>query len=127
MAGLLHDIGKVRIPLEILTKPGRLTDEEMALIMNEHPVDGARIIMHSHDELDLAAVVAYEHHIMLDGGGYPRLRYPRAATLASRLVHVCDVFDALSTNRPYREAWPSGEDDGLPARNAPAPNSIRTW
>ena len=105
VAGLLHDIGKVRIPLEILTKPGRLTSAEMD-IMCEHPVDGARLIMQSHDDLDLAAVVAYEHHMMLDGRGYPRLRHPRAATLASRLVHVCDVFDALSTKRPYREAWP---------------------
>ena len=105
VAGLLHDIGKVRIPLEVLTKPGKLTDEEFA-VMRRHPVDGARILMNSHDELELAAVVAYEHHIMLDGGGYPLLRYPRPAALASRLVHVCDVFDALSTNRPYRDAWP---------------------
>ena len=104
VAGLLHDIGKTRIPLEVLTKPGRLTDQERTL-MNAHPVDGARIIMQSHDDLDLAAVVAYEHHIMIDGGGYPRLHYPRECTLASRLVHVCDVYDALRTNRPYRDAW----------------------
>ena len=108
VAGLLHDIGKVRIPLEVLTKPGKLTDEEFTL-MRKHPVDGARIIMQSHDDLELAAVVAYEHHIMLDGGGYPLLRYPRPAVLASRLVHVCDVFDALSTNRPYRDAWPQAK------------------
>ena len=108
VAGLLHDIGKVRIPLEVLTKPGKLTDEEFTL-MRKHPVDGARIIMQSHDDLELAAVVAYEHHIMLDGGGYPLVRYPRPAALASRLVHVCDVFDALSTNRPYRDAWPQAK------------------
>ena len=69
-------------------------------------VDAARIIMESEEELELAAVVAYEHHIMLNGGGYPTVHYPRECTLASRLVHVCDVFDALSTTRPYREAWP---------------------
>ena len=51
--------------------------------------------------------MAYEHHIMLDGGGYPALHYRRECTLASRLVHVCDVYDALSTKRPYRDAWPS--------------------
>jgi putative nucleotidyltransferase with HDIG domain len=105
IAGLLHDIGKVRIPIEVLTKPGKLTDEERAL-MNRHPVDAARMILESEEELELAAVVAYEHHIMLNGGGYPSVHYARECTLASRLVHVCDVFDALSTTRPYREAWP---------------------
>jgi putative two-component system response regulator len=106
VAGLLHDIGKIRIPLEVLTKPGRLTDDER-LVMNQHPVDGARIILQSEEELELAATVAYEHHVMLDGGGYPSMHYGRSCTLASRLVHVCDVFDALSTKRPYRDAWPS--------------------
>ena len=105
VAGLLHDIGKIRIPLELLTKPGRLTDAER-LIMNRHPVDGARLILQSDDDLGVAAIVAYEHHIHLDGGGYPALHYGRDCAVASRLVHVCDVFDALSTRRPYREAWP---------------------
>jgi putative nucleotidyltransferase with HDIG domain len=106
IAGLLHDIGKTRIPLDVLTKPGKLTEEERVII-NQHPVDGARIIMQSDDDLDVAAVVAYEHHVMLDGGGYPAMHYGRACTLASRLVHVCDVFDALRTKRPYRDAWES--------------------
>jgi putative two-component system response regulator len=106
VAGLLHDIGKIRIPIEVLTKPGKLSDEERA-IMNHHPVDGARIIMQSDEDLGTAAIVAYEHHIMLNGGGYPRLHYSRECTMASRLVHVCDVYDALSTTRPYRDAWPS--------------------
>ena len=106
VAGLLHDIGKIRIPLEVLTKPGKLTDEERA-IMNSHPVDGARVIMQSDEDLGMAATVAYEHHIMLDGGGYPVMHYARECVMASRLVHVCDVYDALSTTRPYREAWPS--------------------
>ena len=106
VAGLLHDIGKIRIPMEVLTKPGKLTDEERVII-NRHPVDGARIIMQSDQALDLAAVVAYEHHIMLNGGGYPALHYHRPCALASRLVHVCDVFDALRTKRPYRDAWES--------------------
>jgi putative nucleotidyltransferase with HDIG domain len=106
VAGLLHDIGKIKIPLEVLTKPGKLSEEER-LLMNQHPVDGARIILQSDEELDLAAVVAYEHHIMLNGGGYPAMHYGRACALASRLVHVCDVYDALRTKRPYRDAWES--------------------
>src|SRR5687767_4295568 len=106
VAGLLHDIGKIRIPLEVLTKPGKLTDEERA-IMNSHPIDGARVIMQSEEDLGMAATVAYEHHIMLNGGGYPALHYKRECAMASRLVHVCDVYDALSTKRPYRDAWPA--------------------
>jgi putative nucleotidyltransferase with HDIG domain len=105
-AGLLHDIGKIRIPTEVLNKAGRLTPEERA-IMNRHPVEGAKIIIETEERLDLAAVVAYEHHIMLNGGGYPTFEYPRECHQASKLVHVCDVYDALRTNRPYRAAWPA--------------------
>jgi putative nucleotidyltransferase with HDIG domain len=108
IAGLLHDLGKVRIPLEILTKPGRLSADERA-VMDKHPVDGARLILQSEEQLDIAAVVAYEHHIMIDGGGYPRTRFRRECHPASVLVHVCDVYDALRTNRPYRDAWPQAK------------------
>ena len=105
VAGLLHDLGKVRIPIEVLTKAGTLTPDERVL-MNRHPVEGARIILESDEDLDLASVVAYEHHIMLNGLGYPQVRYRRSCHEASKLVHVCDVYDALRTRRPYREAWP---------------------
>ena len=105
VAGLLHDLGKVRIPIEVLTKAGTLTPDERVL-MNRHPVEGARIILASDEDLDLASVVAYEHHIMLNGLGYPQMRYRRPCHEASKLVHVCDVYDALRTRRPYREAWP---------------------
>ena len=103
---MLHDLGKVRIPKEILVKPGQFTDEERA-VMQQHTVEGARIIMGQEARLELAAFVAYEHHIMLNGGGYPALRYARDAHFASKVVHVCDVYDALCTDRPYRAAWTS--------------------
>jgi len=104
VAGLLHDLGKTRIPLEVLNKPGKLTDEERTIIQR-HTVEGARLILESDRELDLAAAVAYEHHIMIDGGGYPHRRIARKCHCASALVHVCDVYDALRTHRPYRAAW----------------------
>jgi putative nucleotidyltransferase with HDIG domain len=106
ISGLLHDLGKTRVPDEILNKPGKLSPEERA-VMNTHTTEGARIILETEDHLDLAAVVAYEHHIKLNGGGYPTLKHKRACHPASDLVHVCDVYDALRTNRPYREAWES--------------------
>ncbi len=106
LAGLLHDLGKTCIPREILIKPGKLTDSELVVI-RQHPIVGARMLLASAEPMELAAVVAYEHHVMLDGGGYPPLRDARGAQYASMLVHVCDVYDALRTNRPYREAWES--------------------
>lgn len=75
--------------------------------MQNHTVEGARLIITSDRELDMAATVAYEHHIMLNGGGYPKRHYQRDVHKGSTLVHVCDVYDALRTNRPYRAAWES--------------------
>jgi putative two-component system response regulator len=65
------------------------------------------MLLQNPDPMEIAAVVAYEHHVMLDGGGYPTLSDSRGAQYASKLVHVCDVYDALRTNRPYRLAWES--------------------
>lgn len=104
VAGLLHDLGKIRIPKEILTKPGKLSDEER-LVIQAHPVEGARIVLSRERGLGVAAVVAYEHHVCIDGGGYPTFRFTRNCHYASRIVHVCDIYDALCTNRPYRDAW----------------------
>lgn len=106
VAGLMHDLGKTKIPLEVLNKAGKLTDDERE-VMKNHPVEGARIIIASEPDLELAAVVAYEHHVMLNGGGYPTFTYARDCHRASKFVHVCDVYDALRTARPYRDAWPS--------------------
>jgi HD-GYP domain-containing protein (c-di-GMP phosphodiesterase class II) len=104
VAGMLHDLGKVRVPKDILTKPGKLTPEEWAL-MRSHTVEGARLILQSDQNLDVAALVAFEHHIMINGGGYPDRHFRCDCHKASTLVHVCDVYDALRTKRPYRDAW----------------------
>ncbi|HKK07895.1 MAG TPA: HD domain-containing phosphohydrolase, partial [Gemmatimonadota bacterium] len=104
-AALLHDVGKTLVPEEILKKPGTLTPEEWTLI-KRHPIDGARILFRSRDGLSVAAVVAYEHHMTWDGGGYPERRFPREIHPASALVQVCDVYDALRTRRPFRGPWP---------------------
>jgi putative two-component system response regulator len=104
VAGLLHDIGKIAIPYDLLVKPGRYTDDERKVIQR-HPIEGAKMILERERGLGLAAVVAYEHHIFLNGQGYPAIRYARACHLASRIVHVCDIYDALCTDRPYRQAW----------------------
>jgi len=106
VAGLMHDLGKTTIPLEILNKAGTLTHEERE-IMKRHPVEGAKIIISTEPDLDLAAVVAYEHHVMLNGGGYPTFAFARDCHRGSKFVHVCDVYDALRTTRPYRGAWES--------------------
>jgi len=108
VSGLLHDLGKVKIPRELLTKPGGFTDEEFT-VMKTHPAEGAKLILDRDVRLEVPAVVAYEHHVMLNGGGYPSFHFARDTHYASRLVHVCDVYDALCTHRPYRDAWTSAK------------------
>jgi putative nucleotidyltransferase with HDIG domain len=102
LAALLHDVGKQRTPLSILNKPGKL-DESERKQMEQHTVAGAAILLARQGVPDVAPIVAFEHHANVDGTGYPRLPRPRPH-LASQIVHVADVFDALRTNRPYRAA-----------------------
>ncbi|HKK08202.1 MAG TPA: HD domain-containing phosphohydrolase [Gemmatimonadota bacterium] len=104
-AGLLHDIGKVAVPEEILNKPGRLTDEERRIV-ESHPVEGCRMLLASGEEMALPAMIAYEHHMGAGGGGYPAPRFSREPLRVSRLVQVCDFYDALRTRRRYRAPLP---------------------
>jgi len=108
IAGLLHDLGTTRVPPGILTKPGSLTPTERELV-ERHPADGARLIIGNEEKLDLAAVVAYEHHVRYDGSGYPCFRFPRPLHPVSHLVHVCATFDTLLSDRPWRGRWPEGD------------------
>ena len=104
-AGLLHDIGKALIPPSILGKKGMLSDEERAVV-ERHPVDGAAMLLERNHPNRLAVIVALEHHMHIDGTGYPAARRGQRPHLASQIVQVADVFDALRTHRPYRAALP---------------------
>lgn len=102
-AGLLHDIGKSRIPDSILLKKGRLTEEEFQVI-REHPKAGAEILLEQTDVSSLDLAACWGHHIRYDGGGYPKqpvwaVRHPVTA-----LLQICDVFEALTAVRPYKAA-----------------------
>ena len=105
-AALLHDVGKTRVPLEVLNKRSKLTPSEWKLI-EAHTVEGAGILLASGPAMELAATVAYEHHLGFDGEGYPKLTFERHTHEVSRLIQVCDIYDALRTRRPFRPPWPA--------------------
>jgi putative nucleotidyltransferase with HDIG domain len=105
IAALLHDVGKQSIPREILDKQGRYTEEEFR-IMQLHTIEGARILLNTPGVPELAPIVAYEHHVRVNGSGYPRVPKGWKLNLASRVVQMADVFDALRTTRPYRVGLP---------------------
>jgi HD-GYP domain-containing protein (c-di-GMP phosphodiesterase class II) len=101
IAALLHDVGKLRVPAEILNSGGRLTDEQAAIV-KRHPGEGARLLLATPQIPELAPIVAYEHHIQYDGGGYPSVPRTWKLNLASAITTVADVYDALRSDRPYR-------------------------
>ena len=106
MAALMHDIGKVKTPTEILNKPDKLTDEEFA-IMKRHVVDGAEILRSTPEIPALAPIVAFEHHLRIDGSGYPDGVSRPALNLATMLCGIADVYDAMRSQRKYQQAFPS--------------------
>lgn len=104
-AAPMHDIGKVGTPDHILLKPGKLNDEEM-VIMRQHAQIGYELLKSSHAQmLQLAAEIAYAHHERYDGKGYPQGLVGEEIPLVGRIVAVADVFDALTSTRPYKKAW----------------------
>lgn len=105
-AAVLHDVGKIGVPDEILLKPGRLTSEELAR-MKHHTVAGAAILAGGkHRLLQIAEAIALSHHEWWDGSGYPHGLARQDIPPEARIVAVADVFDALTHARPYKEAWP---------------------
>jgi putative nucleotidyltransferase with HDIG domain len=97
----LHDIGKIGIPLLIIDKPGKLTDDEYKKIM-EHPVIGAKIIEPIEAYADAIPMIL-QHHEKFDGTGYPYGISGEALSLSARILAVADVYDAITSNRPYRQ------------------------
>jgi putative nucleotidyltransferase with HDIG domain len=116
MSALMHDIGKVRTPKEILNKPDKLTDDEF-VIMRRHVVDGAEILRRTPEMPILAPVVAFEHHLRLDGSGYPFTVQRAALNLGSMLCAIADVYDAMRSQRIYQQAHPTDRIMAVLKRN----------
>ncbi len=112
-AGLLHDIGKALMPIELLIKPGKLTAAEYTLI-KQHPQRGHELLLQANAPA-LALDVCLHHHERVDGKGYPFGLSGAALTLAARMGAVCDVYDAITSNRPYKAGWDPAESIALMA------------
>jgi len=106
LSALMHDIGKVKTPTEILNKPDKLDDREFE-IMKRHTVDGAEILRRTPEMPALTPIVAFEHHLRLDGTGYPNGVVRGQLNLATMLCGVADVYDAMRSQRHYQEAFPT--------------------
>jgi putative nucleotidyltransferase with HDIG domain len=111
VAGFLHDLGKIAVPDSILSKPGKLTDEEFVRIKS-HPDEGIKIISQV-SVLKKCAVLVHAHHERLDGSGYPTGRSGEDIPLGARILAVADVYSALTSDRPYRTAFGSVEAGGV--------------
>jgi HD-GYP domain-containing protein (c-di-GMP phosphodiesterase class II) len=105
VASLLHDVGKLFIPEEVLSKKGRLTDEERHVI-ESHTTKGARYLMGIEGVPKLAVIAALEHHRKFDGSGYPSIKGGWTPNIVSQMISVADVFDAMRSRRSYQEPQP---------------------
>lgn len=108
LAGLLHDVGKMQIPEDVLNKPGKLTDEEFDIV-KQHPRKGWELLQGSPDITAVALDVCLHHHERVDGTGYPERISGDSLTIFARMGAVCDVYDALTSNRCYKHGWEPAE------------------
>lgn len=108
LAGLLHDLGKAMIPNAILNKPGKLTDEEFATI-KKHPELGHAALLQGSGVGDITLDVCLHHHEKIDGSGYPKGLKANEISLFAKMGAVCDVYDAITSNRPYKAGWDPAE------------------
>ncbi len=104
LAGLLHDIGKMAIPLDILNKPGKLTDSEFVCVKS-HPEEGWKMLQEGRGVGETTLDVCLHHHEKVDGSGYPHRLAGDAISLVAKMGAVCDVYDAITSNRPYKAGW----------------------
>jgi putative nucleotidyltransferase with HDIG domain len=108
MAGLLHDVGKAAMPQDIINKPDKLTDEEFTIIKS-HPVRGHEMLLESGVDNERVLDVCRHHHERIDGSGYPDKLAAESISLIARMSAVCDVYDAITSNRPYKAGWDPAE------------------
>jgi len=108
LAGLLHDVGKMTIPLGILNKPGKLTDAEFKAVQN-HPIEGHKMLLEGSGISEAALDVCLHHHEKVDGSGYPERLTETQISLYAKMGAVCDVYDAITSNRPYKNGWEPAE------------------
>lgn len=108
MAGLLHDLGKAMIPIEVLNKPGKLTDEEFDLVKT-HPEEGYKLLRDGQGVSEVTKDVCLHHHEKIDGSGYPNGLNGETMSLFAKMGAVCDVYDAVTSNRPYKAGWDPAE------------------
>lgn len=103
VGGLMHDLGKALMPLDILNKPGKLTDQEFA-VMRSHSAAGAKVLKESGAPIEVQDI-ALHHHEKVNGQGYPHGLAGEEISLLARMGAVCDVYDAVTSHRPYKQAW----------------------
>lgn len=107
LAGLMHDIGKAAIPLDILNKPGALTDQEFTKV-KLHPEQGHALLLQANIHDPVTLDVCLHHHEKVDGSGYPKQLKGDQISLFAKMGAVCDVYDAVTSNRPYKSGWEPG-------------------
>lgn len=108
LAGMLHDVGKMAVPAEILNKPGKLTDSEFVTV-REHPQAGGKILLAGKQVSAVVLDVCLHHHEKVDGSGYPHRLSGEQISLPAKMGAICDVYDAVTSNRPYKAGWEPAE------------------